>query len=209
MSVRHCLNRFTLTLPFFSTCQPWSTYTDQRKFLVLAVKTHGQNCVSMAPQRIPSWMAWNSPQLWSPSWLDRAKTWKNMRCLLCLIKANLVSSHTHITRLHHKVPLVLHHGKMQRNWISIYKCFELWGMLVQGHTLTSWSMVIAKNFDTNDKKNKANTFKKTIALYLESLMGLKLTRQSSHLPDLWTEEVGHDVIPWLLTSLSQLLFYMM
>ena len=47
------------------------------------------------------------------------------------------------------------------------------GQLVQGNALTSWSMVIAENFDTDEKKNAENAFEQAIALYLESLVGLK------------------------------------
>jgi len=53
------------------------------------------------------------------------------------------------------------------------KCFELWGMLVQGNALTAWSMVIAEYFDTNEKKNAENAFEQAITLFLKSLMGLK------------------------------------
>jgi hypothetical protein len=44
------------------------------------------------------------------------------------------------------------------------KCFELWGTLVQGNALTSWSIAITKHFYTNKKKNEANAFKKAICL---------------------------------------------
>jgi len=53
------------------------------------------------------------------------------------------------------------------------KCFELWGMLVQCNALTAWSMVVAEYFDTDEKKNAENAFEQAIALYLESLVGLK------------------------------------
>ena len=53
------------------------------------------------------------------------------------------------------------------------KCFELWGMLVQGNALTAWSMVVAEHFDTGEKKNAATAFEYAIALYLKSLVGLK------------------------------------
>jgi hypothetical protein len=52
-------------------------------------------------------------------------------------------------------------------------CFELWGMLVQGNALTTWSMVVAKHFDTDEKINAQNAFEQAIPLYLESLVGLK------------------------------------
>jgi hypothetical protein len=52
-------------------------------------------------------------------------------------------------------------------------CFELWGMLVQGNALTAWSMVVAKHFNTDEKKSAENAFEQAIALYLKSLVGLK------------------------------------
>jgi hypothetical protein len=52
------------------------------------------------------------------------------------------------------------------------KCFELWGMLVQGNALTAWSMIVAEHFNTNEEKNAENAFKQAITLYLESLVGL-------------------------------------
>jgi hypothetical protein len=53
------------------------------------------------------------------------------------------------------------------------KCFNLWGMLVQGIALTSCSMVIVKKFHSNEKKNEENALEKAIKLYLKSLVGLK------------------------------------
>ena len=49
------------------------------------------------------------------------------------------------------------------------KCFELWGMLVQGNALIAWSMVVAEHFDTDEQKDVENAFEQAIALYLESL----------------------------------------
>ena len=46
-------------------------------------------------------------------------------------------------------------------------------MLVQGNALTALSMAVAKHFDTDEKKNAENSFEQAIALYLESLVGLK------------------------------------
>jgi len=46
-------------------------------------------------------------------------------------------------------------------------------MLVQGNALTTWSMVVADYFNTNEKKNAQNAFEQAIVLYLESLVGLK------------------------------------
>ena len=53
------------------------------------------------------------------------------------------------------------------------KCFELWGMLVQGNALTVWSMVVTEHLDTNEKKNAENAFEQAISFFLESLVGLK------------------------------------
>ena len=70
--------------------------------------------------------------------------------------------------------VLLHFTIMEREEPGFQaKCFELWGMLVQGNALTAWSMVVAEHFDTDKKKNAASAFKHAIALYLESLVGLK------------------------------------
>jgi hypothetical protein len=55
------------------------------------------------------------------------------------------------------------------------KCFELWGMLVQGNARTAWSMVVAEHFDTDEKNNAENAFKQAMALCLKSLVSHKHT----------------------------------
>ena len=47
-------------------------------------------------------------------------------------------------------------------------------MLVQGNTLTSWCVFVAKNFDSNENKNTGNAVGKESVLYLESLVGLEI-----------------------------------